>query len=81
MTKTVMCTPAQSAAIRGIDKSMRVWLIVFSLTAAVSLVSAFAGNQSILATAGMVVAAAVIVLYTGKRENLVAEASAVRVSP
>jgi hypothetical protein len=80
MTKTVMCTATQSEEIRGVDKSIRNWLIVFALTAAVSLVSALAENQSILATAGMVVAAAAIVLYTDKREKLVEEASLVRVA-
>jgi hypothetical protein len=75
-----MCTATQSEEIRGVDKSIRNWLIAFALTAAVSLVSALAENQSILATAGMVVAAAAIVLYTDKREKLVEEASLVRVA-
>lgn len=80
MTKTVMCTATQSEAIRGVDKSIRNWLIVFALTAAVSLVSALVENQSVLATAAMIVSAAAIVFFTDKREKLVEEASLVRVT-
>lgn len=68
------------ATVKSVSKSLRLWIITFSVTAAISIVSAVAGNQSIFITAAMVLAAGMVVLRATKRDELVQEASLVRIT-
>lgn len=68
------------ATIESVSKSLRIWIITFSVTAAISIVSAIAGNQSIFVTAAMVVATGMVVLRATKRDEMVQEASLVRIT-
>lgn len=47
--------------------TLKFWLIVFVVSAVISVISAVAGNQSILSNAGMVIASAMVVLKVSKR--------------
>lgn len=46
--------------------TLRFWLILFAVSAVISIISAFAGHQSILSNAGMIVSVAMIVLKVSK---------------
>lgn len=56
----------QSTSVNA-TKSLRFWLIVFAVSAVISIVSAIAGNQSIFSNAGMIISAAMVVLKVSKR--------------
>lgn len=53
-----------------VNKQLRLWLIVFTITATISVISGIAGNQSIFSNAGMILAAAMVVLSVNKRMKL-----------
>jgi hypothetical protein len=53
-----------------VNKQLRLWLIVFTITAIISVISGIAGNQSIFSNAGMILAAAMVVLSVNKRMKL-----------
>lgn len=73
-------TSAQSAEINSVTKNIRVWVAVFAVAAALSIISAVVAHQSIVTNGIMVVAAAMVVLKVMKREKLVEDASLVRVT-
>lgn len=53
-----------------VNKQLRLWLIVFTITATISVISGIAENQSIFSNAGMILAAAMVVLSVNKRMKL-----------
>jgi hypothetical protein len=53
-----------------VNKQLRLWLIVFTITAIISVISGIAGNQSIFSNAGMILSAAMVVLSVNKRMKL-----------
>jgi hypothetical protein len=61
---------AEQSESTTVNKQLRLWLIVFTITAIISVISGIAGNQSIFSNAGMILAAAMVVLSVNKRMKL-----------
>lgn len=70
----------KSPTLQSANKTIRNWVIVFSFVAAINIVANVAGSQNVIATAVMLFAAAMVVVEVHRRENIIAESSAVRVT-
>jgi hypothetical protein len=57
---------SKSEAIAATVKSVRIWISTFAVFAAITIASSIAGEQSVIATGVMIVAAAMVVLHATK---------------
>lgn len=70
---------SKSGAIKATVKSIRIWMAVFALSAAISIVSSIFATQSVIATGVMVVAAGMIVVHCKKYDAHYEQPALVRV--